>query len=88
MTWFGQVQRYSERLEKDDENKAARQEAKRNDKQEIYECRVEGRAGGWRDRGRCRGQGEMMFRNISKQDRRLAQVMFMNNKSNKELRLD
>ncbi|KAF7660419.1 hypothetical protein LDENG_00282150 [Lucifuga dentata] len=45
--------------EKDAEDGAARQEEKRKAKEEVYQCGERGRAGGWRNRGRCRGQGEM-----------------------------
>ena len=44
--------------EKDAEDEAAREE-EMEDKEMVYRCVEGGRAGGWCDRGRCRGQGEM-----------------------------
>ncbi|XP_056130394.1 methyl-CpG-binding protein 2 isoform X2 [Lampris incognitus] len=59
MVWTCVEERCWVYWEKDAEYGAAREEEKRKAKEEVYGCGEGGHAGGWCDRGRCRGQEEM-----------------------------
>lgn len=59
LRWFGHVQRSWLYWQKDVDDGTARQEGKRKAKEEVYGYGEGRHAGGWRYRGRCRGQKEM-----------------------------